>query len=116
MNAVERKVAMLAGTHLAGAARNNPLVRLTVRYWPVTILVGTALAVRLWNRHKDKDLTLYTALTDTASIVTPWGTVALLSEFAMRQEQRKAQVPAQQPYGPAEAANVNALLPPTAPV
>lgn len=109
MNPAERKVAMLAGTHLAQAAAQNPLLRLTVRYWPIALMVGTALGVRLWKRHQDNELSLYNAITDTASIVTPWGSLALLSEFANRQERRKAQVPENPVYGPREAAAAQAL-------
>lgn len=115
MNAAERKVAMLAGTAIAEKVAHVPLLRLAVRFWPITLLAGTALGVRLWKRHQDNELTLYNAITDSASLIAPWGSVALLSEFAMRHEERKHKLP-DSARDPNTAASYDALPPPTSPV
>jgi len=76
---------------LAGAV-SNPLTRLALRYWWLSIPVGLSFYGRYKDRKKEHDdMKIYHLMTDLQSSLLPVTLIITLAEFARREERRKVQ-------------------------
>lgn len=79
------------------ATNQGPLLRMLIRNWPLTVLAGGAIALRLYDRHKKGDLTLYTGMVDSGYILGPAVSLLFLAHLARLNEAAKPEL---QPNGP----------------
>lgn len=66
---------------------NNPLTRLAVRYWWLSIPVGIAVWGRFEERRAAGEVKLHHLIGDAGTILSPFLVLAILSEFAERREE-----------------------------
>lgn len=91
------------------ATNQGPLIRMLIRNWPLTVAMGGALGLKLYDRYKNKDLSLYTGLVDSGAIVGPVVSIMSLAYLARINEEKQPQLalpapPARQPsYAPSGA-------------
>jgi hypothetical protein len=84
VDATIRGVGTIVGTQ-------RPFVAFLMKNWPLAALAGVALAVRLRERHKKSELSLYNGMADLGLILSPLVGLALLNQLAREEQVLAAQ-------------------------
>ncbi len=92
INTTMRGVGELIGTQ-------RPFIGFLIRNWPLAALGGVALVVRLRERHKKGELSLYNGMADFGLIISPLVGLALLNQLARDEAIIAAQQAPVQPSG-----------------
>lgn len=89
------------------ATTQKPIVKFMIKAWPLTLLAGYAVFVRLKHRYTSKELSAFNVLTDMGFILTPIVGLAMLNKLAEDSDAQQvlaAKMLAQQTQGTAAAA------------
>jgi len=73
----------------------RPFVRFLVKNWPLTILAAAAMAARLHERYKAKELNTYTIMADAGLMLSPLVGIALLNQLAQQDHDRAKAIAAE---------------------
>ncbi len=91
----------------------KPFVRFLVKNWPLVAIAGVAMACRLRERYKAKELSAYNIMADAGLMLSPLVGMALLNQLAEQDHERAKAIAAemiaqgayqQQPAAPAPGA------------
>lgn len=73
----------------------KPFVRFLVNNWPLTLIAGAAMAWRLKERWKAKEITPYNIMADAGLMLSPLVGLALLNQLAQQDHERAKAIAAE---------------------
>lgn len=77
------------------AENQRPFVRFLANNWPLTVIAGVAMAARLHERYKAKELTTYNVMADAGLMLSPLVGIALLKQLAQQDHDRAKAIAAE---------------------